>query len=71
MGKPRVALWSGNVLTLDVLGGLRAVWSLGICFPLSVVIPLVAGSDSVLLSVPEVPDNLVVPAVQIILHPGT
>ena len=62
MGKPRVELWSGIVLTLDVLERLRAVWSSGICFPSSVVIMLVAGSDSVLLSVP---------GVQIILHPGT
>ena len=53
VGRPRVELWSDFVLALDVLGELHAVWSLGICFPLSVAILLVAEFDSMLSSVLE------------------
>ena len=71
VGKPSVELWSGFVSVLDVLEGLHAVWSLGICFPLGVAILLVAGSDSMLLFVLEGLHNLAVLGVRIILHLST
>ena len=51
VGRPSVELWSGFVVALDELEGLHAVWSLGICFPLSVAILLVAEFDSMISSV--------------------
>ena len=71
VGRLSVELWSGFVLALDELGELHAVWSLGICFPLSVAILLVAEFDSMLSSVLEGLHNLAVLGVPIVLHPRT
>ena len=71
VGRPSVELWSGFVVALDELEGLRAAWSLSICFPLSVAVLLVAEFDSMLLSVLGGLHSLAVLGVPIVLHPRT